>query len=301
MLAIIIPYFKRKYFHKTLTSLSNQTDNRFSVYIGDDASPERIDDLLKEYNNKLKLRYKRFDENLGSISLTKQWERCIELSRNESWIMILGDDDWVSDNLVESFYQNIKEFSDKTNLIRFAKVNVKNVDGVLSKKPLQTNPKWETSASAFYRRITGKTTITLSEYIFRRAVYDKHRFHDYPKAWHSDNRAWIEFSENLPIYSINDAFVTVVHDENSITGNSTFRMEKKQASVEFYRYLVKDKLTLFNKKQAHRVIHKYENSLKLLNGIRTSDYLFLMPYYLNNFEFSSFRSYLKKMIKSTIK
>lgn len=40
MLAIIIPYYKLAFFEENLQSLSNQTDQRFKVYIGDDASPE---------------------------------------------------------------------------------------------------------------------------------------------------------------------------------------------------------------------------------------------------------------------
>lgn len=301
MLAVIIPYYKRKYFERTLDSLSKQTDNRFNVYIGDDASPQEIGDLLKKYDGKFSFEYKRFDENMGGISLVKQWERCIALSSTEPWIMILGDDDWISDNLVESFYNHRKEYEGRTKLIRFAKENIQFKEGIAKREVLQKNPSWESAATAFYRRITGGTTITLSEYVFRREVFKKYKFYDYPKAWHSDNRAWIEFSENKPIYSINDAFVTVVHDENSITGNKNFETEKKQASIDFYRYLVKEKLDIFDKNQALRVIHKYENSLRLLNGIKTSDYFFLLPYYLKNFKLGTFKTYLKKMIKSAFR
>lgn len=42
MLAIIIPYYKFTFFEATLQSLANQTDQRFKVYIGDDASLWRI-------------------------------------------------------------------------------------------------------------------------------------------------------------------------------------------------------------------------------------------------------------------
>lgn len=47
MLAIIIPYYKLRFFEATLESLANQTDKRFKVYIGDDASPENLADLLE--------------------------------------------------------------------------------------------------------------------------------------------------------------------------------------------------------------------------------------------------------------
>jgi hypothetical protein len=43
MLAIIIPYYKLCFFEENLQSLAAQTDKRFKVYIGDDASPEKRD------------------------------------------------------------------------------------------------------------------------------------------------------------------------------------------------------------------------------------------------------------------
>lgn len=38
MLAIVIPYYKYTFFEATLISLKNQTDKRFNVYVGNDAS-----------------------------------------------------------------------------------------------------------------------------------------------------------------------------------------------------------------------------------------------------------------------
>lgn len=47
-LAIIIPLFKRDFFEETLGALYNQTDKRFNLYIGNDASPANFDDILEK-------------------------------------------------------------------------------------------------------------------------------------------------------------------------------------------------------------------------------------------------------------
>ena len=120
MLAIVIPYYKHTFFEKTLQSLSKQTDKRFKVYIGDDASPENPTALLEKYQGQFNFVYHRFETNLGGTSLAKQWERCIGLSNNEEWIMVLGDDDILGHTVVESFYKNQEIFYQKTNVIRFA-------------------------------------------------------------------------------------------------------------------------------------------------------------------------------------
>lgn len=49
MLAIVIPYYKLTFFDETLQSRVNQKDQRFKVYIGDDASPEDWTVLLEKY------------------------------------------------------------------------------------------------------------------------------------------------------------------------------------------------------------------------------------------------------------
>ena len=73
MLAIVIPYYKINFFEKTLSSLAQQTDQRFQVYIGDDESPVPPTELLEKYQGKFSFTYKRFKDNLGSVSLVKQW------------------------------------------------------------------------------------------------------------------------------------------------------------------------------------------------------------------------------------
>ena len=298
MIAVVIPYYKRKFFRKTLDSLANQTNKGFNVYIGDDASPEDPEDLIEEYKNKFNLKYKRFESNIGKKFLTQHWKRCIELSHDEEWIMILGDDDYYSLNLIESFYEHYNTIKGKTNLVRFAKKNILENQNIIS--DVQYNPELETTANSYYRRITGQTTSTLSEYAFTRNVYNKYGFYDYPVAWQSDNRAWIEFAENNPIYSINDATVTVICSLQSITGSNLYYDEKRNANLSFYKYLILEKLCLFSKKQAIRVLHKYENEVEHQEKMSFSSYLFLLPHYLRNYKKNAFKSFFKKMIKSLL-
>ena len=118
--AIVIPYYKFKFFRENLESLANQTDKRFHVYIGNDASLENPEDLLKEFEGKFKFTYKKFDQNLGGTSLTKQWDRCISMMEDEEWLMILGDDDYLEPNVVEEFYKKIEDINENYSVVRFS-------------------------------------------------------------------------------------------------------------------------------------------------------------------------------------
>ena len=105
MLSIIIPFYKIAFFDTTMQSLANQSNKNFNVFIGDDASPDSPEKLLEKYQGKFNFTYKKFNDNLGSISLVKQWERCIDMMKDEEWFMILGDDDVLGEKVVEEFYK----------------------------------------------------------------------------------------------------------------------------------------------------------------------------------------------------
>lgn len=92
-MAIVIPAYKGRFLKKTLDSIAVQAHkDEFVLYIGDDASPERLDKIVESYQNKVNLVYHRFSENMGGKDLVAHWERCIQLSA-EPFIWLFSDDD----------------------------------------------------------------------------------------------------------------------------------------------------------------------------------------------------------------
>jgi glycosyltransferase involved in cell wall biosynthesis len=293
-LAIVIPYYKHTFFEETLQSLANQTDQRFKVYIGDDASPEYPYDLLEKYKGKFDFEYHRFETNLGGISLTQQWERCIALSDDEEWLMILGDDDYLEANVVEQFYSHLPEFQSKANVVRFASQLVYEIDN--SKSKIHTNPVWETATDSFYRKFKRITVSTLSEYVFSRKAYEKQGFYDYPLAWCSDDRAWLDFSGDKPIYSINESVVYPRMSNLNISGRQDNLELKKQSSAAFHNYLILDKLKKYDKYERIKIIRKYYFELKKVKSLNAKDWIFIIKHYLLNLNFLAIKDFLKKYV-----
>ena len=108
-LAIVIPAYKATFLAAALDSIAAQTCQDFTLYIGDDCSPNKLEEIVDKYRDKINLVYKRFDTNLGGKDLVAQWERCIDLSHEEEWIWIFSDDDIMQKNCVEEFYKTIRE------------------------------------------------------------------------------------------------------------------------------------------------------------------------------------------------
>lgn len=257
MLAVIIPYFKIAFFEDTLQSLANQTDQRFKVYVGDDSSPEDCNYLLEKYKEKFNFVYHRFETNLGSISMTKHWDRCISLSSEEEWLMILGDDDSLGEKCVESFYKMLEDDKNISfKVIRFSSRVYNYSNKSISK--IYRHPEIEKASDFYYRRFTDITRSSLSEYVFKRSVYLDKGFVDYNLGWHADDRAWIDFSDFNEIYSINDAFVTVGLSNKNISRRGYKTNEKDDASYMFHTYVLKKYFLKIKRRQIYKLLLMYE-------------------------------------------
>jgi len=258
MLAIIIPYFKLTFFEATLQSLAAQTCQDFKVYIGDDASPEDPKVLLEQYHGQFDFVYQRFEINIGCASLTRQWERCIALSDTEKWLMILGDDDVLGKNVVEEFYKNLPEIEEvRSNVVRFATRVINGEGKAIS--GLFEHPKLEKATDSFWRKFKGETRSSLSEYIFSRVNYSKYGFKDYPLAWHSDDRAWLDFKSIPGIYSINNCLIFIRISAESLSGKNDFQSIKSKTTQLFYEDIVRSYSSSFSKMQRLKIIQNVES------------------------------------------
>lgn len=296
MLAIVIPYYKLSFFEETLSSLANQTDKRFKVYIGDDASPEDPLELLKQFQGKFEFIYHRFEENLGERSLTKQWERCINLSKGEEWLMILGDDDFIDNKLVELWYSNFESFNKKTAVIRFASKLI--FEETNSTSGIYSHPIWENAIDSFYRKFKHLTRSSLSEYIFSKESFLKYRFYDYPLAWNSDDRAWLDFSDNKPIFTINDSVVYVRLSDLNISGKQDNNFAKNLSVISFFKFLIKKKLCFYKNEERENILRFYENEINKKRNLKISEWLFLLFFYLRYLDLYSIKKFTKRFLRS---
>jgi len=296
MLAIVIPYFKLTFFEETLQSLASQTNKRFKVYIGDDASPEDPMDLLEKYKGKFDFFYHRFEANLGGTSLVQQWDRCIALSGNEEWIMILGDDDVLGTNIVTSWYENYRFFDKKSNLVRFATKII--LEETKSISEVFIHPIWEKATDFFYRNFKGQTRSSLSEYVFSRKSYFKYGFKNYQLAWHSDSFAWLDFPDGKMIYTINEAIVFFRISNINISGLKNNSDLKNQVNIQFIKDVLSNKLLLFNKNQRSEFLMYYEVLIKKNRRLTLNEWFFLIKMYLFNLRIVPFVKSIRRFLKS---
>ncbi|AZQ43866.1 glycosyltransferase family 2 protein [Nonlabens ponticola] len=273
-LAIVIPYYKKDFFNECLNSLKNQTNKDFNLYVGDDASPDDPIEVLKQFKDDLDVKYVRFDNNLGSISLTSQWMRCLTMTLDEPWIMILCDDDLLSPTVVDQFYFHRQQI-EKHN-IQVVKYATQVIDGKgepISK--VYKHPRIQPYSRVFEERFFKDGRSSLSEHMFTRGAYEKHGFRDVPLAWHADDYAWMDFSEFGDIYSINDALVFFRMSDQNISRADYEQITKWTETFKYFNFVLKHKRDFLQKDQIIKVIdylewmtYQYDmNKKDLINAI----------------------------------
>ncbi len=202
-LAIVIPAYKATYLKKTLESIAKQTDKRFHLYIGDDCSPYDIERIVQEYKGQIPLTYKRFETNLGGKDLVAQWERCIELTKGESFIWLFSDDDTMDSMCVENFY-NSSQINPDEQLFHF---NINMIDDLNEGKvkQLPVFPEKLSAGEFLELKLRGKIVSYVVEFIFSRKLYDEvNGFQKFDLAWGSDFITWLKMAafSNTGIYTV---------------------------------------------------------------------------------------------------
>lgn len=236
LLAIVIPAYRARYLRDTLASIAKQTDRGFNLYIGDDASPEPIEEIVREFSGDLSPHYVRFEKNLGRVSLTSHWQRCIRLS-NEPWVWLFSDDDLAGPDCVEKFYQELKDTDGRYDLYRFNTVTINGEGAQLSIN--QPHPYDETGADFLVARLRGGRTSTAQELIFSRSAWESvGGFPDFPLGWASDDAFIATLGAHKGIHVIPGTHISWRLSGQNISSDNTgeLAIRKIQACREFVEW-----------------------------------------------------------------
>lgn len=294
-LAIVIPFYRIKYFSKTIDSLINQTNLNFNVYIGDDCSEDRISDYFAFNEMPFDVCYTRFNQNLGRNNLGGHFSRCVDLCRDEPWVMILGDDDFLEKSCVQEFYNNLETIKkNDIDVIRFATIKINQDGNEISKK--YVHDKIQNSKTSFIENLKGKRG-SLSEIIFNKAKLKEVDFSLLPLAWMLDWYALLKCSNFGNILSLNESSVYVRYGGHSISGSSDMELEKLKnyATYKCIKTVLTENPEEFSAGELKYLRMRFEKTY--FNHKKNKEILFeVIKYYLSRFKLLNLTLFLFKAL-----
>lgn len=230
-LAIVIPAYKAAFLSAALDSIAAQTCKDFTLYVGDDCSPEPIGGIVEQYRDKMELVYQRFDSNLGGKDLVAQWERCIAMSKDEPYIWLFSDDDVMESTCVEELFRQIEETASFYDVYHFD-VDIINERGAFVRRK-QDYPA-VLSAYHFYRgKSAGSISAFVVENVFSRKIYEQlHGFVKYDMAWGSDIATWIVFSGEKGLCTVPHARLKWRQSSQNISPNYSRQIAERKLRAD---------------------------------------------------------------------
>jgi glycosyltransferase involved in cell wall biosynthesis len=231
-LTVVVPYYKRDYLDPSLASLARQVDQTFTVLVGDDASPQDPTEIIRKHESSIKIKYRRYDNNLGQTALAAHWNRCVRETSSE-WIWLFSDDDLASEDCVGSFRRTLSETNGLFDVYRF-KIKVIDAKETLIYDP-PAPPLSETGAEFLFARMSEGRSSSGGEYIFRRSAFEAAEgFVAFPLAWFSDDASWIAFSRRSGIRTIDGGEVSWRQSDVNLSSPKPEHVGKKLAAFRSY-------------------------------------------------------------------
>ncbi len=239
-LAVVIPAYKGSFLGETLLSLVQQTEKGFTVYIGNDNSPDNLESIIEGFIGRLNIIYKKFPQNMGKCNLTGQWQRCIDMVRNEEWIWLLPDDDVASPECVKTFFRAIEENKDEKQLYRFQTCFIDENNHCI--KPVSECPPIESNVDFLMSKLRFERISSVAEYIFSKNQFDRAGgFKQLPLAWGSDDLLWISLSQEKDIVTLTKGIVSLRQSSLNISNSKKYGKEKLISKYLFIDEILKNK------------------------------------------------------------
>ena len=180
--SVTIPAYKRKYLKECIDSILSQTYHDFELIIVNDASPEDLDSVVRQYSDS-RIRYYVNEKNCGAINVVDNWNKCLEYAKGE-FIICMGDDDKLLPNCLEEYSKLINKYPDLG--VYHALTEIIDEKSQFFKMQ-QPRPEYEGCLSLAYNRWKGRSQY-IGDFCFNT---DKLRadggFFFLPLAWASDD------------------------------------------------------------------------------------------------------------------
>lgn len=166
IVSVCIPSFNYgKYISEAIDSVLNQSLKEFELVIVDDCSTDNSKEVISRFSDSRI----RFYENETNIGMTKNWNKCVKLSRGE-FICILGADDYVHPEFLEKCVRSVGSNS-RVGFVYSAFERVKDNREKIDTFRLSDIDFIESGSKAF-RRFAKRNVVMLSSALIRKDCFE---------------------------------------------------------------------------------------------------------------------------------
>lgn len=231
--SILIPAYKSKFLKECIDSCLRQTIKEFEIIIVNDASPENLDEIVEQYNDR-RIHYYINKTNCGSVNVVDNWNKCLSYASGD-YVICMGDDDKLLPNCLEEYAKLIDQYPGIGLLHGWTEIIDENSVPFL----MTTHRGLHESAMSlcWHRKMGAYSLQFIGDFCFEREWLVKQGgFFKLPLAWGSDDiSALIGASKNgvantqVPVFQYRRNRYTI-----SSTGNVNIKLQALKEQNEWY-------------------------------------------------------------------
>lgn len=230
--SIGIPAFKASFLKECIDSIITQTFKDFELIIVNDASPENIDEIVKEYSDS-RIKYYVNEVNTGAEHVVDNWNKCLSYATG-NYFVLMGDDDTMNTNYLSEFaelideYPNLDVFHCRSYIINS------------TSKRIMLTQSWAKRESVYenmWYRLNFLRSQYISDFVYRRDVLAKNGgFHKFTLAWASDDVSAYTAMANKGIAHTNQLLLNYRSNDQTISSTGDPKL-KMRAILEVHDWL----------------------------------------------------------------
>lgn len=232
LFSIAIPAYKSIYLAKAIQSCLNQTYDNFELIIVDDASPNDIAAIVRQFTDK-RIRYYRNDVGFGAEHVVDNWNLCLQYATGK-YMICMGDDDELESICLEEYLKLIHKHPN-LNIYHARSVIIDENSDI--KQLQEDRPEFESVYSMMWHRWFKDRKQFVGDWLFDTvALRQNGGFYNLPYAWHSDDIT---------------GYISAKEHGVANTRKPCFRYRENNFSITRNRYALPGKL------KAHRMAYSW--------------------------------------------
>lgn len=300
LVSIGIPAYKSRYLARAIDSILVQTYTNIEIIIVNDCSPQNIDEIIKQYDDK-RIHYFINGKNVGANDPGENWNICLKYAKGD-FFCLLCDDDTYEPTFIEEMLNLSEQYPDCN--VFHSNVKVMNMQNKIIQE-FPKFPSWESCSDYIINRSKGLRKQTISEWLYRRKpIVNLGGYENLPLAWGSDYLTIMKFAINGGIASTDKQLVAFRRSNENITMTFIGNCEKKIYALSLYKQKLL-KLIIDSPSLSYPLLKPYVCQIKnmedmpILNGATWAEYKNIVRKYkqYDVAKISIVKSLIKRIIK----
>lgn len=234
--SIIVPAYKDLFLKECIDSILAQTYSNFELIIVNDHSPNKIEEIINQYNDS-HIKYFKNSFNYGAKRIVENWNNCLNYV-NGDYVACIGDDDKLLPNCLADYVELINQYPE-LNIYHMRAQIINNKSDIINYQ--EDRPDRESVYSMIWHYWNKKRIQYLGDWLLKTSYLKANGYFFTPYGWSADHITAFQAAQNKGVANAHRFGFQYRISESSIS-ESNYALEETEAwkiVIDWYKEFIK--------------------------------------------------------------